>query len=156
MPKDISEGIVTRIIFRYAGSMWQKCRNKYYVWHFSVLMSLGALLKWPQRGTKRPNASRINVSWILYYMWHNKYTICVYCFWNMLSRSMPMQSPLYVRFFVESGPNYVMGLEHDVGDINKGTDDQYQWSVPWSDECTKTQRGQWMFAIYYLPYVQMK
>ena len=29
-----------------------------------------------------------------------------------------------VRFFVKSGPNYVMGLEHDVGDINKGTDDQ--------------------------------
>ena len=35
-----------------------------------------------------------------------------------------MQSPLSVRFFVKSGPNYVMGLEHDVGDINKGTDDQ--------------------------------
>ena len=146
MPKDISEGIVTRIIFRYAGSMWQKCRNKYYVWHFSVLMSLGALLKWPQRGTKRPNASRINVSWILYYMWHNKYTICVYCFWNMLSRSMTMQSPLSVRFFVKSGPNYVMGLEHDVGDINKGTDDQYPWSM--SGPKPKEDNGSLPFIIY--------
>ena len=133
----------------------KKCRNKY-AWHFSVLMSLGAILKWPQRGTKGPKcssgdiniflASRINVSWILYYMWHNKYTICVYCFWNMLSRSMTMQSPLSVRFFVKSGPNYVMGLEHDVGDINKGTDDQYPWSM--SGPKPKEDNGSLPFIIY--------
>ena len=69
-----------------------------------------------------------------------------------------MQSPLSVRFFVKSGPNYVMGLEHDVGDINKGTDDQCSIRDQCRDPMSapKPKRGQWMFAIYYLPYVQMK
>ena len=58
------------------------------------------------------------------------------------------KAPLSVRFFVKSGPNYVMGLEHDVGDINKGTDDQYPWSM--SGPKPKEDNGSLPFIIFTL------
>ena len=136
--------------------MWQKCRNKYYVWHFSVLMSLGALLKWPQRGTKGPNAVLVikTYFWQVGSMFHEYYIICdiisILYVCTVFEICYPGQwqcNPLCpVRFFVKSGPNYVMGLEHDVGDINKGTDDQYPWSM--SGPKPKEDNGSLPFIIY--------